>query len=78
MSEVNGKLGTCDRCGKSIFLKCTGEKELDGGYTRYNTFESYPDGWEHHYEVGRLCPTCNAEWNNVVVTFKRYVKEEEA
>lgn len=77
MSEVNGKLVTCDRCGKSIFIKCTGEKELDGGYTRYNTFESLPEGWDWHTEVNRLCPTCNEEWNKLVDAFKCYVKEAE-
>ena len=78
MSEVNGKLVSCDRCGDTVFLKCIGEKELDGGYTRYNTFEAMPTGWEYHVEVGRLCPTCNEEWNNLVATFKHIVRECEA
>lgn len=30
MSEQCGKLVTCDRCGKTLFLKCIGEGEADG------------------------------------------------
>lgn len=81
MAEVNGKMVTCDRCGKSIFLKCTGEKEMDGGFTRWNTFEKLPDTWGHHYEVGTLCPDCDAEYVAMVTEFnkkKREWKEEAA
>ena len=45
MAKVNGQIVTCDRCGKHIFLKCTGEGERDGGFTRWNKFESLPDGY---------------------------------
>ena len=62
MAEANGKLVSCDRCGDTVFLKCTGEGELDGGFTRWNKFETFPDGWEYHCEVGRLCPKCNAKY----------------
>ena len=43
MSEKCGKLVTCDRCGKNVFLKCIGEEETDGGYTKWNKFEDPPD-----------------------------------
>ena len=39
MSSVNGRLATCDICGESVFLKCVGEGETVGGYTRWNKFE---------------------------------------
>lgn len=48
MAQVNGELTTRDRCGKQLFRKCIGEGEADGGYTRWNKFEPYPDGWEYH------------------------------
>lgn len=69
MAEVNGKLVSCDRCETKIFLKCTGEGERDGGFTRWNTFEPFPEGWEWHSEVGRLCPACNEKYKALVNTF---------
>ena len=29
MSQVNGQLSTCERCGAQVFRKCTGEGEMD-------------------------------------------------
>ena len=75
MSQVNGQLSTCERCGAQIFRKCTGEGETDGGYTRWNNFEPYPEGWglvsvpksaglSHNFM--RVCPDCNAAWNRAL------------
>lgn len=69
MAEQKGKLVTCDRCGETIFLKTTGEGELDGGFTRWNKFEPIPQGREHHCEVGLICPDCNAKYKALVSTF---------
>lgn len=69
MSVVNGKLITCDRCKNTIFCKCTGEGERDGGYTRWNKFEEAPD-WSCQYEIGNLCPACTQEYNNMITDFK--------
>ena len=75
MSQVNGQLTTCERCGAQIFRKCIGEGEADGGYTRWNKFEPYPEGWElvsipksdtARYGNIRVCPDCSALWNRVV------------
>jgi hypothetical protein len=74
MAETNGKLVTCDRCGKQVFLKCVGEGEADGGFTRWNKFENFPEGWEYHCEVGRLCPDCNGKYKNLVNTFMSEVR----
>lgn len=71
MSEQCGKLITCDRCGKTLFLKYIGEGETDGGYTRWNKFEDAPDGWEYHCDIGRLCPECNEEYVSVIERFMR-------
>ena len=77
MATVNGKITTCDRCGALVFSACTGEVELDGGFTRWNTFEPLPEGWENHFEVGMLCPKCNDEYKSLITTFKRNAREVE-
>lgn len=71
-----GKLMTCDRCGRTAFFKCTGERETDGGHTRWSTFEEAV-GWTRHfeYETGDLCPSCSEEFNLIVGQFKRSVKD---
>ena len=76
MAEVNGKLVTCDRCGKQIFLKTIGDEERDGGFTRWNKFEPFPEGWEtvgiptHHlckkHRYIRVCPDCFEQWVNIL------------
>lgn len=71
MAEVKGKLCSCDLCGRQIFLKCTGEGERDGGFTRWNTFEPYPEGWSYETPIGRMCPYCNAEYNRLIEKLKR-------
>ncbi len=68
MSRVNGQLVTCDRCGENVFVKCTGEKETDGGFTRWNTFESLPIGWGLHGGKN-LCPDCFRAWNKIETEF---------
>lgn len=73
MASVNGQLVTCDRCGASIFLKCTGEGERDGGFTRWNKFEPPPEGWSivsvpskdratGNQQHIRVCPPCHRLW----------------
>jgi predicted nucleic acid-binding Zn ribbon protein len=75
MSQVNGQLSTCERCGAQVFRKCTGEGETDGGYTRWNNFEPYPKGWglvdvpegvKPPYNSMRVCPDCRAAWNKAI------------
>lgn len=61
MSEVRGKIITCERCGAKIFVKTIGDGESDGGFTRWNKFEESP-GWGHDCRVGiDLCPECRKE-----------------
>lgn len=71
MSEQCGKLVTCDRCGKNIFLKYIGEGETDGGYTRWNKFEDPPDGWKYYCDIGKLCPECNEKYVSIIDRFIR-------
>lgn len=61
MSTTEGKLLTCDVCGKSIFLRFVGEKQADGGYTKWREYEN-ADGWTsiHMGEIRlqNVCPEC--------------------
>lgn len=74
MSQVNGQLSTCERCGAQVFRRCVGEGETDGGYTRWNKFEPYPEGWGlvsipkgiAPYDNIRVCPECHAQWNKAL------------
>ena len=67
MSKINGRLVTCDRCGKSEFTKVTGEKETDGGFTRWSTFEPL---WDWGYVENKdLCPDCFKKWTKIKEDF---------
>lgn len=69
MAEVKCKLITCDRCGATRSLKCIGEGEMDGGFTRWDKFEYPPEGWHLHIDVGRLCPKCNKKYEDLIYSF---------
>lgn len=76
MAEVNGQLSSCDRCGAQIFRKTTGEGEADGGFTRWNKFEPYPEGWgvvvipvtgrPYSTDHIRVCPDCHRLWQSAL------------
>ena len=71
MAKVNGRIYSCDRCGDKIFVKTIGDKEMDGGFTRYNTFEDMPDGWGYDCRVGMdLCPECKEELDSIIKLYK--------
>lgn len=74
MARQNGQLRTCDRCGKTIFLKTTGEGELDGGYTRWNKFED-AIGWTTERDIGDLCPDCTELLNILKKNFAEEVQK---
>lgn len=80
MSRENGQLRTCNRCGKQIFLKCNGEGEMDGGFTRWNTFDQTPaKGWDFLSKIGDVCPGCYAEYTRMFNQFKdgcKYLETE--
>ena len=44
MSLTLGRMITCDRCKKTTFAKALGDKEMDGGFTRWTEFEK-AEGW---------------------------------
>lgn len=76
MSRTNGQLVTCVRCGVQLFRKCIGEGERDGGFTRWNTFESFPEGWGYFSGRGDLCPKCNSEYKSILDNFESTFKME--
>lgn len=94
MAKVNGQLVTCDRCGKQIFRKCTGEGEADGGFTRWNDFESMPDGWDlvavpsslgwvgngnAYNGYIQVCSDCHKLWDEIIIEgFLKGTKYERA
>lgn len=71
MGAVKGKLVSCDRCGKNIFLKYVG-KEYGGnmsdpeGYERY---EDRPKTWVHDTHFGDLCDDCSLDFNLILNEF---------
>ena len=68
--KENGRLTTCDLCGATVFSKCTGKGESDGGYTMWNNFEELPEGWGYKSDMDKtLCPECSAEYNSVMEAF---------
>ncbi len=73
MSRENGQLKTCDRCGKTVFLKTIGDGETDGGYTRWNKFES-AIGWTTECDIGDLCPDCSKQFEELKESFKKFVR----
>ena len=75
MSQINGQLTTCERCGAQIFRRTTGEGEADGGFTRWNNFEPYPEGWGLvdvpkgllPHNCVRVCPACHKAWDRAIL-----------
>lgn len=67
----NGKVykaSICSRCGEVFLGKYIGEKEYDGGYTRYPEFEE-PSGWSNNYGIGFLCASCDKEFKKTISDF---------
>ena len=60
MAQIKGKLILCSgkNCSNTAFVKFTGEGDTDGGYTKFDTYENLPDGWENYTGIGDLCPEC--------------------
>ena len=72
--KINGRLVKCDRCGKETFCKTIGDKEIDGGFTRWSKFEE-PEGWSHEHDIGDLCPSCTQEYQTLKDEFARNVEK---
>lgn len=69
MSELVGKLITCDRCGATAFLRYLSSESRSGGFDKLDYFEKIPNGWQNHYGIGLLCSDCNSEYKRLVSDF---------
>lgn len=70
--KEKGLLIKCDRCGETGFFKTIGDGEMDGGFTRWNKFES-AEGWSCEYDIGDLCPNCSQEFEDMKLGFKHMI-----
>lgn len=82
MSKTEGEVLTCDVCGESVFLEYTGDKEADGGYTRWREYQKPPEGWNSArvYGIGDICPLCSKRINGAIkaaITCVRDMDKEE-
>ena len=69
MSEVKGKLVTCNRCGKTHFKKFIENVSADGGYSSYDRYEELPSEWLYETQFGHLCDTCANEFRYWITSF---------
>lgn len=63
MTATEGKMLTCDVCGKSLFLKF-----VNDGIRKH---EDPPEGWGYWHVgnviSGTLCPSCNERLQNALL-----------
>lgn len=78
MSEVEGKLVTCDVCGSEAFVRFTGTKEADGGYGKWRGYEPLPNGWNavHVNGMRSVCPTCSVRIKRAIDTEIEAIRKE--
>lgn len=69
MSKNLGKILRCDRCGKEKFLRYIKQGDLDGGYTKYDVYEDYPETWLNETQMGDLCDECAFKFRSWVTEF---------
>lgn len=78
MSEVEGKLLTCDLCGEAVFLKYLETKQYDGGFTKERRYEDRPDGWQTWHVANvihsTLCPSCNERMQKALLACVNEIK----
>ena len=78
MSEVEGKLLTCDPCGATVFLKYLETKQYDGGFTKERRYEDRPAGWQTWNVAGvihsTLCPSCNERMQEALLACVNGIK----
>lgn len=67
MTEYGIKI-VCDRCGREEFLKKLGEKLTDGGFTKCDEYEKYPEDWDKVHGKD-LCSVCNDKYKRMIERF---------
>lgn len=73
MAQEKGKLLTCNRCGKSVFLKFLGMEPQEWSKPT-EQYATAPDGWANAVSLGRdidLCPECTEEWVELQTRFMK-------
>ena len=68
MSSFVVKINICDRCGMLAYSKKTGEGVTDGGYTRWDEYKNFEEGWTKDTVAGVyriLCPACHEKWMQI-------------
>lgn len=63
--EQVGKLITCDRCGRSIFLTLTGKED----WSDRLSYQEKPREWTQEIGHGDLCPDCTKEFQTFCKEF---------
>lgn len=78
MSEVVGKLVTCDVCGGEVFVRFIETKEAFGGYSKWRGYEPLPDGWNavHVNGMRSVCPTCSVRIKRAIDTEIEAIRKE--
>lgn len=66
---INGTMEQCHRCESTVFRKHVGTGEADGGWSRWDKFEPFPDGWLYVGGVGNLCPYCAEQFKETMTNF---------
>lgn len=70
-----GKMITCDRCGKTIFLEKIETRDTDGGYAKYDVYEN-AEGWTHPIGFCDLCPICSDDLEEMKRIFMGKFQDE--
>lgn len=70
MSSVDGRLLTCDRCDKAVFLRAT------PGKIEFPEYEKAP-GWGYRSGIGDLCPECLADLDRLINEFMKGCENED-
>lgn len=69
--QRKGKLLTCNRCRKSVFLEFEGMEPQEWSQPR-EKYAAAPDGWAAATSLGAsidLCPDCTEKWTTLQKRF---------
>ena len=73
--QKEGRMLTCDRCGKTEFFRQTGNRLVDtaNGYKTRTEYES-SEKWGREEIDGKFydfCPACNGQYMRMVIDFAK-------
>lgn len=68
MSRRRGKMITCDRCGREVFL---------AGRLFSDAYEPLPEGWCLLDGLGHFCPECYKKLTQCMKDFYGVIRDEE-